>query len=69
MKTDGNGERAAEILDEIGFISGSSPITSNAILFVGEMQERLSTARAMDSRFRCSEKQLNWLEQIYEKVS
>jgi hypothetical protein len=60
---------AAEIiLDEIGFISGSAHISSNAILFVGDMQERLSTARARGNKFYCSEKQLDWLEKIHEQV-
>lgn len=39
-------EAAENILDEIGFISGSAAITSNAVLFVGDMQEKLSESRA-----------------------
>ena len=62
-------ERACEILDEIGLISGSAGITSAAILFVEDMQHRLSDCRARKTGMFCSERQLEWLEAIYEKVS
>ena len=62
-------ERAREILDEIGLISGSAQITSNAILFVEDMQKKLRASRDRKTAFFCSEKQLEWLEAIYEKVS
>ena len=62
-------ERACEILDEIGLISGSARITSGAILFVEDMQRRLADSRARKTGMFCSERQLEWLEAIYEKVS
>jgi hypothetical protein len=68
MTPDERAIAAENILDEIGFISGSARISSNAILFVGDMQEKLSTARAREKQFYCSEKQLEWLESIREQV-
>ena len=62
-------ERAAEILDDLGFISGSAGITSNAILFFEDMQKRLRDCRDKNAEFYCSEKQLEWLEAIQEKVT
>lgn len=61
-------EAAANILDEIGFISGSAGITSNAMLFVEDMQEKLSESRKGRTDFWCSEKQLDWLESIKEAL-
>lgn len=68
MSPEERSEAAANILDEIGFVSGSASISSNAILFVGDMQEKLSTARAKRTTFFCSEKQLDWLEHIRESI-
>ena len=62
-------ERAKNLLDEIGLISGSAHITSAAILFVEDMQKRLQESRDRKTEFFCSERQLEWLEHIYEKVS
>jgi len=64
-----NAERAAEILDGIGLLSGSAPVTSAAILFVEDMQKKLRASRDRKTAFWVSEKQLEWLEAIYEKVS
>jgi hypothetical protein len=62
-------DRATELLDDMGLISGGAGVTSNAILFVEDMQRRLRDCRARRTSFYCSERQLEWLEAIYEKVS
>jgi hypothetical protein len=59
-------EAATAILDDLGFISGSAAITSNAVLFFEDMQKRLKLCRERNTEFYCSEKQLEWLEHIKE---
>jgi hypothetical protein len=62
--------RAQTILDEIGIISLDIPhgVYTNAVEFVADMQDRLEGARARKQEFWVSERQLEWLEGIYEKV-
>lgn len=64
-------ERAQVILDEIGEISLDirNQVYTNAVEFVSDMQDRLEDSRARKTFFWVSERQLEWLEAIYDKVS
>ena len=63
-------EKAAVILDEIGLILPDYKlgITDGSANFVDDMQERLEECRARRIPLACSEKQLEWLEGIQEKL-